>query len=104
MKKLLLNIALMLFAVSFVIAATLTVNIPPNDVPRVSDAYGFGVLGLGRGATMQEVSERVRQDIINTTKTYERSSYTPPPLEMQPTPTPTPTASPSPTPTPTPTP
>lgn len=88
-------------------AATLTVNIPTNDVPRVSEAYGnlpfVNVDGqtviLGRNATVQEVSEITRLWIIARTQDWEkqkaRSTYSAPPLEMQPTPTPTSTATPS---------
>jgi hypothetical protein len=77
---------------SVVLAATLTIDIPANDVPRVSEAFG-SIYNLGHNADMNEVSLATRQWIINQTKDYERrknmTAYTPPPLEMQPSPTPT---------------
>ena len=81
--------------------ATLTIDVPAADVPRVTEAFG-SILGLGRNATQVEVEKATKQWIIGSTQDYERRKnivqFTPPPLEMQPTPT----AAPSPTPTPTP--
>jgi hypothetical protein len=73
-------------------AATLTIEVPTNDVPRVTEAFG-SILGLGRNANQAEVSAACSQWVISQTKDYERRKnmvqFTPPPLEMQ-TPTPTP--------------
>lgn len=98
MKTKLLPIALLTFALAFtLLAATLTITIPANDVPRVQEAFG-SVLGLGRPATQQEVQAAVHQFIVNTTKDYERRKnqvqFTPPPMEMQPSPSPSPTTTP----------
>ena len=74
------------------IAATLTIDVPANDVPRVSEAFG-SILGLGRNATVNEVQEATRRWLINSTLDYERrrniATFTPTPMEMKPTPTPT---------------
>lgn len=98
-------IAVGLLTATMLIAATLTIDIPAADVPRVAEAYG-SLLGLGRPATVQEVQLAVRRDIINITKDYERrkntATFSPTPLEMQPTPTASPGLSATPTPTPTP--
>lgn len=115
MKTLLISILILAVTIIMVLAATLTIDIPANDVPRVSEAYG-SILGLGRNATVNEVQAAEKQNIINQTKDYERRknmvTYTPPPMEMQPTPSPTATVgvlrttttavTPSPTATPTP--
>lgn len=85
---------IILLTASAVLAATLTIDIPANDVPRVAEAFG-SIYNLGHPASMNEVSYLTRQWIIQTTQDYERrknmAAYTPPPLEMQPSPTPTPT-------------
>ena len=82
-------------------AATMTIEIPTADVPRVSEAYG-SIYSLGHNANVNEVQEITRRWIMESTKDYERRKnqavYTPPPLEMQPTPVPSPTPSASPTP------
>jgi len=100
-----LTLILFLIATAICIAATLTVDIPANDVPRVSEAFG-NIYQLGRNATINEVSFFTRQWIISQTKAYERQKYNVQyvevPLDMQPTPTPTPTSTPTPTATPTP--
>jgi hypothetical protein len=98
------RIAILMVLVTFTVrAADLVVVIPPNDVARVSEAYG-ALYGLGHNATMPEVSAITKQWIIGQTQLWERqkaaAAYSPPPLEMQPTPTPTPTATPTATPTP----
>jgi hypothetical protein len=116
MKKTKLSIALVLFNITLLMAATLTVEIPTNDVPRVSEAFGnlpfTGPDGqptiLGRPATINEVAYIVRTNyLITRTQDWEkqkaRAAYSAPPLEMQPTPTATPTATATFTPTPTPT-
>jgi len=101
-----LIIVLLLIAVSAAVAATLTVDIPTNDVPRVSEAYGQ-LYQLGHNASMPEVSYQTQLWIISQTKLYERSkfnnTYVEKPMDMQPTPSPVPTPSPTPTATPTPT-
>lgn len=91
---------ILLLTVTAALAATLTVEIPANDVPRVSEAFG-SIYGLGHNANMQEVSAATQKWIIDSTKDYERRKnmvqYTPPPMEMQPSPTPSATSAPSPT-------
>jgi hypothetical protein len=83
------------------IAATMTIDIPQADVARVAKSFGI-LSGLGRDATVTEVTEITRRWIISQTKAGERQgyevSYVEQPLVMQPTPTPTPTASPTATP------
>lgn len=78
-------------------AATLTIDIPTNDVPRVSKSFGL-LYQLGHDANMNEVAYYTRMWIINQTKLAENSqynrNYVEQPLEMQPTPTPTPTGTP----------
>lgn len=108
--KLRTTIIILLAAASVALAATLTIDIPANDVPRVSEAFG-SMFNLGHNANMNEVSYFTRQWIIQQTHDYERrknmQQFTPPPMEMQPSPTPTATvgglttelkAAPSPTP------
>lgn len=76
-------------------AATLTIDVPAADVPRVQEAFG-SILNLGRPATQAEIEAAMKQSMINQTKDYERrknmAQFTPPPMEMQPSPTPAPTA------------
>ena len=95
MKKHIIVLITLLGFIGLAVAATLTIDIPANDVPRVQEAYG-SILGLGRPATQAEVQDALKQYLIGSTKDYERRKnmvqFTPPPLEMQPTPTPTPTA------------
>lgn len=78
-------------------SAQLIVDIPANDVPRVSEAFG-ALYQLGHNANMNEVAFYTRMWIIDRTKMYENAKYSrnyvEVPLEMQPTPTPTPTATP----------
>jgi len=82
-------------------AATLTVTIPNNDVPRVSKAFG-SIYSLGHDASMQEMSSITQQWLIDQTKRYERDqnqkNYQQPPMAMD-SPTPTATATFTPTPT-----
>lgn len=65
--------------------AQLVVDIPTNDVPRVSEAYG-NILGLGRNATVQEVEAATQRWIKGSTLDYERrkntATFVPPPMEM----------------------
>jgi len=76
-------------------AATLTIDIPANDVPRLSEAFGK-VYNLGHNATVTEMQDIVRFQLISTTYGYEARklsiSVSPTPLAMQPTPTATATA------------
>jgi hypothetical protein len=94
MKKYLITILVLAFA-GTVLAADLVITVPPNDIPRVQEAFG-SILGLGRPANQNEIERATKQWIIGQTQDYERrknmQSFTPPPLEMQPTPSPTPTA------------
>jgi hypothetical protein len=101
MKKLAFRILLALLIVSAVRAATLTIDIPTADVPRISEAFG-ALYGLGHNASMNEVAYITRtQFLITQTELYEKNkhnaSYVQPPLVMEPTPTVTPTATPTPT-------
>src|SRR5262245_6016809 len=91
------TLVILLFTVAIATSATLVVDIPANDVPRVSKAFGQ-LYQLGHDASMNEVAYQVRLWIIAQTKsaenvTYNRN-YVETPMEMQPTPTPTPTATP----------
>jgi hypothetical protein len=92
------TLIILLVTAAAALAATLTVDIPSNDVPRVSEAYG-SIYNLGHNASMQEVSAATQKWIIEQTRDYERRKnmvqYSPPPMEMQPSPTPTATAAPS---------
>lgn len=93
-----ITMALLIASAILVIAATLTIDIPAADVPRVSEAFG-SIYNLGHDANMNEVSAATRKWIIDSTKDYERrknqAQYTPPPMEMQPSPTPSPVPSPT---------
>jgi hypothetical protein len=75
-------------------AATLTVDIPTADVPRIQEAYG-SIYNLGRPATQTDIENAVRQWLRDSTQDYERrknmQQYTPPPVTFTPAPTPTPT-------------
>ena len=92
MKTRISIILILLAGVTLLLAATLTVDIPANDVPRVSEAFG-SILGLGRNATIIEVQGATRKWIIDQTHDYERRkntyTYSPTPMEMKPTPLPT---------------
>ena len=84
--------------VTLIVAATLTVDIPANDIPRVSKAFG-SLYTLGHDANMQEVSYFTRLWIIDQTKLYEKNqqvkNVTVPPMDMQPSPTATATSTPT---------
>lgn len=117
-KTLILWLSLAVFTAG---AATLTVDIPSADLPRVSESYGnlyptisgqrfpgwpaWDGTGTPPPANMQQVSDVTRRWIIERTKDWDRqknnAQYSPPPLVMQPTPTATATFTPTPTPTPT---
>lgn len=90
--KIQLAIIILLLTALALLAATLTIDIPANDVPRVQEAFG-SIYGLGHPATQAEVQALTKQWIVDSTKDYERRKaqvqYSPPPLEMQPTPAPT---------------
>jgi hypothetical protein len=93
MKKL-IQIIILACATS-VLAATLTIDIPNQDVPRIQEAYG-SIYNLGRPATQTDIENAVRQWLRDSTQDYERrknqQQFTPPPVSFTPAPTPTPTA------------
>jgi hypothetical protein len=84
---------LLLVTASAVLAATLTVDIPNADVPRIQEAYG-SIYGLGRPATQTDIENAVRQWLRDSTQDYERrknmAQFTPPPVTFTPAPTPAP--------------
>lgn len=88
-----LSLIIILMIATFGLAATLTITIPANDVPRVSKAFGL-LYQLGHDASINEVAFLTQQWIISQTKAGEQvvynRNYVEIPLEMQPTPTPTP--------------
>jgi hypothetical protein len=94
--KTIIAIAIMLPLTAW--AATLTVDIPTADVPRIQEAYG-SIYGLGRPATQTDIENAVRQWLRDSTQDYERrknmSQYTPPSVSFTPAPTPTPTPTPA---------
>jgi len=98
MKHIILGLLLITLSAG---AATLTVDIPNADVPRVSEAFGV-LYTLGHPANTNEVSYYTRLWIIDQTKLYERNKsnagYQQPPMAMEPTPTPTATVTPTATP------
>ena len=59
------------------------VTIVPADQQRVTEAFG-SILGLGRPATMQEISDATAQWLGGQTHDYERrknmTTFTPPPF------------------------
>ena len=59
------------------------VTIVPADQGRVTEAFG-SILGLGRPATMQEISDATAQWLGSQTHDYERrknmTTFTPPPF------------------------
>jgi hypothetical protein len=109
------TILILILTAGLAFAATLTIEVPTADVPRVQEAYG-SIYGLGRPATQTDIENAVRQWLRDSTQDYERrknmAEFTPPPVTFTPAPTPTPTpaalsaaatnASPTPTATPTP--
>lgn len=88
MKKLIL-IAFMLPLAAW--SATLTIDIPTADVPRIQEAYG-SIYNLGRPATQTDIENAVRAWLRDSTQDYERrknqQQYTPPPVTFTPAPTP----------------
>jgi hypothetical protein len=89
MKKLFL---ILLITPALLNAATLTIDIPAADVPRIQEAFG-SIYGLGRPATQTDIENAVRGWLRSTTMDYERQKnvYVPPPVTFTPAPTPTPT-------------
>ena len=79
MKKLIQLI--ILACATSVFAATLTIDIPNVDVPRIQEAYG-GIYNLGRPATQTDIENAVRQWLRDSTQDYERrknmQQFTPP--------------------------
>jgi hypothetical protein len=75
-------------------AATMTIEVPDQDVPRILEAYG-SINNLGRNATATEVQYAIQRWLRDSTQDYERrkdmAQYSPPPLNFSPTPAPTPT-------------
>jgi hypothetical protein len=91
----LLIIALLFAVLTALRAATLTIDIPAADVPRLQEAYG-SICNLGRPATQTEIENAVRQWLRDSTQDYERrknmTQYSPPPVTFTPAPNPTSTA------------
>jgi hypothetical protein len=91
--KTLIAIAIMLPLSAW--AATLTIEVPTEDIPRLTEAYG-SILNFGRPATQPEIELAIKQWLVGSTKDFERrknmAAYTPPPFSTEPTPTPTPGA------------
>ena len=77
-----------------VLAATLSIDIPTADVPRIQEAYG-SIYNLGRPATQTDIENAVRGWLRDSTQDYERrknmAQFTPPPVTFTPAPTATPT-------------
>jgi hypothetical protein len=109
MRKITLTIIVLVAIADFAHAATLTIDIPAADIPRIQEAYG-SIYNLGRPATQVDIENAVRQWLRDSTQDYERrknqAQFSPPPVTFTPVPTPTPTpetaaaaakASPSPT-------
>ena len=88
-------IFIILACATSVFAATLTIDIPTADVPRIQEAYG-SIYNLGRPATQTDIENAVRQWLRDSTQDYERrknmQQFTPPPASFTPAPTPTATA------------
>ena len=87
-------IAALMMAAGIVLTAPPTPTIPPNpdavcvtivpaDQARVQEAFG-SILGLGRNATMQEISDATALWLGSQTHDYERrknmTTFTPPPF------------------------
>ena len=76
-------------------AATLTIDIPAADIPRIQEAFG-SIYNLGRPATQTDIENAVRMWIRDSTQDYERrknqTQFAPPPVTFTPAPTPTPAA------------
>jgi hypothetical protein len=94
MKTRLLTLLAVLIAGS-IQAATLSIDIPAADVPRIQEAFG-SIYNLGRPATQTDIENAVRAWLRDSTQDYERRknmiTFTPPPVTFTPAPTPTPTA------------
>jgi hypothetical protein len=91
-----LTVTLILIATAgLVYGATLSIDIPAADVPRIQEAFG-SIYNLGRPATQTDIENAVRAWLRDSTQDYERrknmTSFTPPPVTFTPAPTPTPTA------------
>jgi hypothetical protein len=88
-------IILTLLAAGAALAATMTIEVPDQDVPRILEAYG-SINNLGRNATASEVQYAIQRWLRDSTLDYERrkdmAQFSPPPLNFSPTPAPSPTA------------
>ena len=77
---------------SVAFGATMTIDVPDAQVPRVLEAYG-SIYNLGRNATPAEVQVMIQGWLQNSTMDYERrknmAQFTPSPV-YSPTPTTTP--------------
>jgi hypothetical protein len=75
---------------STALAATMTIDVPDAQVPRILEAYG-SIYSLGRNATAAEVQVMIQGWLQSSTQDYERRKnmvqFTPPPV-FSPTPTP----------------
>jgi hypothetical protein len=83
---------ILLAAAGAVLAATMTVEVPDAQVPRILEAYG-SIYNLGRNATAAEVQVMIQGWLQSSTQDYERRKnmvqFTPSPV-YSPTPTTTP--------------
>jgi hypothetical protein len=88
-------ILILLLTASAAYAATMTIEVPDADVPRILEAYG-SIYNMGRNATASEVQYAIQGWLKNSTQDYERrksqQQFTPPPMSFSPTPTTTPAA------------
>jgi hypothetical protein len=93
MKKIIITVILFGF-IGVVQSATLSIDIPSADVPRIQEAFGY-IYELGRPATQTDIENAVRRWLKDSTQDYERrknmTQFTPPPVTFTPAPTPTPT-------------
>jgi predicted DCC family thiol-disulfide oxidoreductase YuxK len=89
------TLVILLITVASASAATLSIDIPTADVPRIQAAFG-SIYNLGRPATQTDIENAVRAWLRDSTYDYERrnnmTQFTPPPVTFTPAPTPTPTA------------
>jgi hypothetical protein len=64
---------------------TLTIEITPDDEPRVTEAFG-SILNLGQAATAEDLQGACSTWMGNQTHDYERrknmQTFTPPPLTL----------------------
>lgn len=90
--KILKLICIILLTGAAIQAATMTVEVPDAQVPRILEAYG-SIYNLGRNATPAEVQVMIQGWLQSSTQDYERrknmAQFTVPPV-YSPTPTPTP--------------